>query len=375
MHGYSKYFKSSHGFTLIEILIAMAIGLVILGALYGVFTMQNKTLSNQEQIVEMQQNARAAMDLLTREISMAGYNPKNISDTTSPRISAETANSISFVVDLNGDGDTADSNENITYDIYTSNGVKCLGRTTSGSKQPAVEHIENMNLTYLLSDGTETTTPNSTQLESIVKVRVSVTAVSAKPDSNTGNYMTYTLTSEIVPRNLALSGANLAFSTPSSSGSGGSEGGESGSDNGGSTDGGESGSDGGGATDDGGSEGGESGVDDGGSTDDGGSGSDTGSLTDPTIANISPVSGGAVTKGTTVSFCADITHPSGVDHVTLWVGEDSATNDIATTGSGDRYCGSFKVPSGKGKIVIFKFVTVDDTGASHTSSEYSVTTN
>jgi len=106
MWGYLKNNTASVGFTILELLIAMAIGLLVLGALYGVFTFQNKTLSNQEQIVELQQNARAAMDMMTREISMAGYNPAHMSGTTMPQISAATANSISFVADLNGNGDT-----------------------------------------------------------------------------------------------------------------------------------------------------------------------------------------------------------------------------------------------------------------------------
>ena len=53
----------------------MTLSLVVLGAMYGVFTIQNKTFANQEQIVEMQQNARAAMDMMNREIRMAGYDP------------------------------------------------------------------------------------------------------------------------------------------------------------------------------------------------------------------------------------------------------------------------------------------------------------
>jgi len=206
MWGYLKNNTASVGFTILELLIAMAIGLLVLGALYGVFTFQNKTLSNQEQIVELQQNARAAMDMMTREISMAGYNPAHMSGTTMPQISAATANSISFVADLNGNGDTtADSSnpkENITYDVYTSDGVTCLGRTTNGTRQPVVEHIQSLSFIYVLSDGSQTTTPTSTQLESIVKVNVSLTAISAKPKPNSSNYWTCTLTSDVVARNL-----------------------------------------------------------------------------------------------------------------------------------------------------------------------------
>ena len=71
--------KGNRGFTLIELMIAMAVGLVLLGAMYGVFTMHNKTFGNQEQIAEMQQNARAAMDMMTRELRMAGFGDPDLS--------------------------------------------------------------------------------------------------------------------------------------------------------------------------------------------------------------------------------------------------------------------------------------------------------
>ena len=61
------------GFTLIELLIAMTIGLIILGALSSTFIIQRKTYAIQEQTVEMVQTARAAMDMMSREIRMAGY--------------------------------------------------------------------------------------------------------------------------------------------------------------------------------------------------------------------------------------------------------------------------------------------------------------
>lgn len=61
------------GFTLVELLISMTIGLIILTALSSTFLMQRKIYDVQEQIVEMVQTARAAIDMMTREIRMAGY--------------------------------------------------------------------------------------------------------------------------------------------------------------------------------------------------------------------------------------------------------------------------------------------------------------
>ena len=42
-------------------MIAMAVGMVVLGAVYALFTAQSKHLANQEQLTEMHQNARIAM--------------------------------------------------------------------------------------------------------------------------------------------------------------------------------------------------------------------------------------------------------------------------------------------------------------------------
>ena len=48
------------GFTLIELLISMALALVIIASLSSSFVFNRKTYSVQEQIAEMNQNARAA---------------------------------------------------------------------------------------------------------------------------------------------------------------------------------------------------------------------------------------------------------------------------------------------------------------------------
>jgi len=220
MRRYLRKNVRSLGFTIVELLVAMGMGLVVLYAMYELFTMQNRTFSNQEQVVELQQNARAAMDMLGRELRIAGYNPTNMTGTGKPGITAATANTISFISDQDGDGDTtADStnpNENISYDLYTSDGVKCLGRTSNGTKQPVVEHIENLTFTYVLSNGTQTTGPTSAQLDSITAILVSLTAKSAKADPNNGNYRTYTLNSEIALRNLPLTETVVASSSTTS---------------------------------------------------------------------------------------------------------------------------------------------------------------
>ncbi len=190
-------FKTS-GFSLVELLIAIAISGIILAAVSSVFIMQNKSYSVQEQVAEMQQNARAAMDIMTREIRMAGCDPKG---TANAGLVTATSSSINFTQDLNGDGDTADANENITCSLYTVDGIQKLGRNTGGSPQPVAENIQALTFAYFDGSGTSTAT-----LADIRQVQLTITARTAKPDpeytANSG-YRTRTLTTLITPRNLA----------------------------------------------------------------------------------------------------------------------------------------------------------------------------
>lgn len=61
------------GFTIIELLIAIALGLVIVAGLFRTFKVQHDSYVVQDQVSAMQQNLRAAMYLITRDLQMAGY--------------------------------------------------------------------------------------------------------------------------------------------------------------------------------------------------------------------------------------------------------------------------------------------------------------
>jgi len=61
------------GFTLVELLVAMVLSFILVGAVYGTFTSQQKSYTVQDQVAEAQQNARMAMNILLRDMRMAGY--------------------------------------------------------------------------------------------------------------------------------------------------------------------------------------------------------------------------------------------------------------------------------------------------------------
>jgi len=66
-------FKKGKGLTLIELLIALAISAILIAAIYRTFIGQQKTYTVHEQVVDMQQNARVAINRMMREIRMAGF--------------------------------------------------------------------------------------------------------------------------------------------------------------------------------------------------------------------------------------------------------------------------------------------------------------
>jgi prepilin-type N-terminal cleavage/methylation domain-containing protein len=65
--------RPDSGFTLVELLVAIALGLVILAGVYQTFRTQHDSYIVQDQVAAMQQNLRAAMYLITRDLQMAGW--------------------------------------------------------------------------------------------------------------------------------------------------------------------------------------------------------------------------------------------------------------------------------------------------------------
>ena len=61
------------GFTLVELMIAIAVGAFVVSALYALFVGQMRQFLYQDLQMEMHQNMRLGMDILSRTVRMAGY--------------------------------------------------------------------------------------------------------------------------------------------------------------------------------------------------------------------------------------------------------------------------------------------------------------
>jgi len=154
-----QYFiQSNHGFTMIELLVAMVVALLAMGAIYSTFLNQQKSYVVQQETAAMHQNIRAASFYMEKEIRMAGCDPTGTANA-GITISEAKADSIRFTEDVtdgaggNPDGDSTDPNEDITYSL---DGNRNLIRTDNngggiGVQVPAIvaQNIDAIDFVYL----------------------------------------------------------------------------------------------------------------------------------------------------------------------------------------------------------------------------------
>jgi len=154
-------------FSLIEVMVAMAIFSIIMAGVIAAFHEQLKLNNAQQGVSAMQQNARTAMYFLAREIMMAGFDPtgmanagiKPVTDRHDAVIlSMDVTGGESDGVDNDsdgetdnlleadfGDGETDDSNEMITYALKNGQLTRASG---GGSPQALADNIDALDFEY-----------------------------------------------------------------------------------------------------------------------------------------------------------------------------------------------------------------------------------
>jgi type IV pilus assembly protein PilW len=178
-HGEIKIMKNNqNGFSLIELLVSIAVGSIVLTLVTGFLYSQQRISVTQNAVVDMQQEIRSAVTLMTREIRMAGYDPTG---NAGAEILQADHNIFIFTTDNNGDGDLMDDedvtkwqpNERIRYAI-NNNGD--LGRATGMNNLHVIAtNVEALNFVYLNENGNVTTS-----IEDIRAVQIAVVVRSGK---------------------------------------------------------------------------------------------------------------------------------------------------------------------------------------------------
>lgn len=105
--------KHLTGFTIIEVIIGIAIVSIMILGTYQLYIGQQRIYVNQQKISELQQQMRGILNAMTREIRRAGFDPNS---TEIFGFSQADSNLASFSYDSDEDG-SLDSNEQLTFRI------------------------------------------------------------------------------------------------------------------------------------------------------------------------------------------------------------------------------------------------------------------
>ena len=184
--------QSVPGFTLVELLIAMAIAGVVMTGIYSVYRSQQSSYAAQTQVTGLEQKVRAAMFYMQRDISMAGC---DLTGNAHAGILTADSHSIRLTEDLNGNGDPTEYNEDITYDLYIpDDNIQKLERKTpyrdGPSGQVAVEHVDALDFVYLDAAGNVLPTPVSDPTR-IRSVQITLVVRAGKADPHFSNTTIY----------------------------------------------------------------------------------------------------------------------------------------------------------------------------------------
>lgn len=223
-----------HGFTLVEIMVALVVGLVLLAGIGQLLTGNRQTYRFQNNVSQLQENGRFALELLGRNLRMAGF--RNYPNTPLPNPLTGVEGGVGadqITIRFQSSTDCLSNNVAGTlpiavnqFYIANSGGVPnlfCNGNGGGGTPQPLIAGVESMDILY-----GEDTTPKSgvanqyvpanavSNMADVVSVRIQL--VVRSPDDNLTDTITasgdrrirQTFTSTITLRNSDVNIANIA---------------------------------------------------------------------------------------------------------------------------------------------------------------------
>lgn len=193
------------GFTLMEVLVSIAIVSIVLGAIFGMFNGLSRSYTQQDVISGVQQSLRGGLAIMTKDLRMAGFDPLGSgqfgiveASTTKIRLTSDT--------DMGGAVD--DSNfERISYDFDAGDNQLeqiLYEGTGSESTQPVIENVTNLTFTYLDTNGNTIVGLPLTTLAACAAIRSVVIDMTVQEDGGRAGPVIRTLTTRIRLRNLGV---------------------------------------------------------------------------------------------------------------------------------------------------------------------------
>lgn len=216
--------RGHRGFTLVELLIAMAISSILIAAIYAIFVSSQKLNTRNEVTAKIMQTLRVSLDMMQSDIQMAGL--QGLKYVPGVGIVEASATKLRFTSDRNMDGTINTLNpahlmgglqesdfERITYyyDAPTQRLKQCLSEGTPEASCPSLAanpddantvayHVSNFSFSYFDANDNLIADPAS-NLSSIRSVQVSMTI---SEQAGMAGMISRTMTRKIFCRNLAM---------------------------------------------------------------------------------------------------------------------------------------------------------------------------
>jgi prepilin-type N-terminal cleavage/methylation domain-containing protein len=232
---YRKRKGLTGGFTLVELLMAVVVGLVLLGAIWSAVVAGQRSSAGIERKVTTGQDTRTALEIMAAEIRMASFNPRfamgmwidpvscsPAADQSWRGIQEARSVAVTIEMDLDPDGQCGNSgNEIIRYAYDEPSGritretIRCASgiRTSSGAQpflgpipsNPAVRTVRVINggvpvFRYYDGKGAEVVNLPS-EIPRIRRIEIVLIAESMDADPRTGESRRMAFSTSVTPRN------------------------------------------------------------------------------------------------------------------------------------------------------------------------------
>lgn len=131
--------RSQSAFTMVEMLVALLLTAIVMGAIYSVYRVQTRSVKAQENRLEAQEYARAVLDMMVREIRNVGYFPvvACAAPVNTSGIVTASNQTFRFIYDADGTGSCTENDEDIEYRFDATGCSGGLGNIKRKTVQPA----------------------------------------------------------------------------------------------------------------------------------------------------------------------------------------------------------------------------------------------
>jgi len=212
----TQWIIKQRGVTLIELLVALVIFGVVIGAIYRLFVAQTRAYTVQDQVVEVQQTVRSVMEILLRDLRMAGYDDDNIASTvTIPIPIATPVQASDITVSYEYYDSILAQYQRHTVRYWRDAGSSTLFRqrtinAVAEAAEPLLENVDALTFTYGVDTNEDGNVDNwvaatGVGVSKVIAVRISLTARPSQINPDVAARVSpRTLTSAVIFRNIIM---------------------------------------------------------------------------------------------------------------------------------------------------------------------------